>query len=209
MARMVLARTGQRTKDRLASWLLSADLVPDPLVGVEVEGAMMAWELGTSTNVAPALTWVDPLTCGGMTGGTFGGGLGGTGLLADVCEVPAPEAAACVVFGSAGTDFGSDSIPFDVDLPALAFEALASTCERGVNTIGVCPRSSVGRQGAPAVEALAVDADPGVALGAADRDRSTRGGAAEDEAFESELNTVLGGATLVSAERTWRRGTKG
>ena len=41
---MVLARTGQRTKDRLASWLLSADLVPDPLVGVEVEGAMMAWE---------------------------------------------------------------------------------------------------------------------------------------------------------------------
>ena len=78
-------------------------------------------------------------------------------MLADVCEVPAPEAAACVVFGSAGTDFGSDSIPFDVDLPALAFEALASTCERGVNTIGVCPRSSVGRQGAPAVEALAVE----------------------------------------------------
>ena len=168
--RMVLARVGQCTKDRLESQLLSADLVPDPLVEVEVEGVNDG--LGTSTNVAPALTWVDPLTCGDRTGGTFGGGLGGTGLLVDECEVPAPEAAACLVFGPAATDFGLDSIPFDVDLPALAFEALASTCERGVNTIGVCPRSSVGRQGAPAVDALAVDDDPGVALGAADRDLS-------------------------------------
>ena len=130
-------------------------------------------------------------------------------MLLDECEVPAPEAAACLVFGPAATDFGLESLPFVADFPAPAFAALASTCERGVNTTGICPRSSVGRHGAAVADAPAVEDVPGVALGAADRERSTRGGAAEDEAFESELNTVLGGATLVSAERTWRSGTNG
>lgn len=149
------------------------------------------------------------MACGDGTGGTFGGGLGGTGRLLDECEAPAPEAAAGLDFGPAATDFGFVSIPFDTDFPALALVAFASTCERGVKTIGTCPRSSVGRQGAVAVAALTAEDDPEVALGAAERDRSVRGGAAEEEAVEPELKTVLGGATLVSVERTWRSGTNG
>ena len=57
------------------------------------------------------------------------------------------------------------------------------------------PQSSEGRQEDPAAEAPTVAEEAAATLGAAERERSARGGAADDEAFEPELNTVRGGAT--------------
>ena len=55
------------------------------------------------------------------------------GLVED-CEVPAPEAAACLDLGPAASDFCFGSTPLDADFPALALAALASTSDLGVRT---------------------------------------------------------------------------
>ena len=96
--------------------------------------------------------------------------------------------------------------PFGRRLPGLGLGGLGLHLRPGCEDD--CRLTTVQRR-APAVDALAAADEAVATFGAADRDRSVRGGAVDDDAFESELNTVRGGATLVSADRTWRRGTKG
>ena len=81
----------------------------------------------------PAFNGAGPALVGLATDVTLVVGLLDAGLLAGA-EVPAPEAAACLAFGPAASDFGL----FDL--------ILASTSARGLSTTGMWPRSSVGRQ---------------------------------------------------------------